>query len=127
MGDAFTELKTTDRQNNNPNQERELVTARIIRLDFNNKTQAMNPSIFVNLEILLKSFGVDFFQDKIRDDFKIIEYLVQGMMDRSSGKTLTSSSSCLMLDTLRLALGYEEDMIQDETRQFFGDLFDKIN
>ena len=80
-------------------------------------------TIYRQLEALLVNHGVDMTDAKIRSDYKIVTYLVQGMLDRGDG---ISSDRCLLLDTLRHTLAYE-DPLPSDTQELFGDLLGRLD
>lgn len=80
-------------------------------------------SVYRQLESLLMCHGVNLNDARVRSDYKIVTYLIQGMMDRVEG---VRSDRCLLLDTLRLTLAYE-DPLPDDTEEIFGDLLGRLN
>jgi hypothetical protein len=81
--------------------------------------------IHKQLEAMLVNHGIDFTCTSTRSDFKMITYLVQGMMDRVAGNT--ASDRCLMLDLLHLTFAHEEPVCNNETQQLFGDLLGRLD
>lgn len=100
-------------------------TAEVVELVINKKiAHGVAPkTIYRQLEAMLVSHGVNMQDAKIRSDYKIVTYLVQGMMDRGDG---ISSDRCLLLDTLRHTLAYEEPLPSD-TNELFGDLLGRLD
>lgn len=108
---------------NNDNAE----TGSVVELVVNQKIAHGVPAktVYKQLEAMLVSNGVDFTCEKVKADYKIVTYLVQGIMDRGDG---ISSDRCLMLDTLRHALAYEEPVnTHDDTNELFGDLLGRLD
>ena len=101
-------------------------TATVVELIVNQKiAKGVAPhAIYKQMEAMFTTHGVNFGCDKVRSDYKILTYLVQGMMDRAGG---VSSDRCLMLDTLRHALAYEEPVNTHETNELFGDLLGRLD
>ena len=64
-----------------------------------------------DLQSVLEKHGVDYSNEKIRQDHLAIIYLVQAMLDRSLGK---KSTNIVMLECIRESLGYMEDPINDD-------------
>lgn len=100
-------------------------TADVVRLVANARLAKNVPAkpVYKQVEALLITAGVNFGCDKVRADFKIISYLVQGLMDRADGQL--SSDRCVMLDTLRLAF-VDEETVPDDTQELFGDLLGQL-
>lgn len=104
-------------------------SAEVVKLIFNKAVSSGIPAnpIYRQMEALMISHGVDFNCDKTKEDYKVLTYLLQGMMDRVDGAV--TSDRCMMLDSLRLAIAYEEPLPND-TNEVFGDLlgrFDSID
>ena len=100
-------------------------TGEVVELFSNNKLAnkvAPNPA-FRQIEAALIAQGVNFRDSKIKSDYKIVTFLIQGMLDRSLGKT---SDRCYLLDTLREMFGYEEPLPND-TDELFGDLLGRLD
>lgn len=100
-------------------------TAEVVELVINKNIARGVPAktIYRQMETLLVNHGVDMTDPKIRSDYKIVTYLVQGMMDRVEG---VSSDRCLLLDTLRHTLAYE-DPLPSDTDELFGDLLGRLD
>lgn len=100
-------------------------SAEIIALPTNTRVaHGVQPrTVHRQMEALLQSHGVDFGCDKIRGDYKIVTYLIQGMLDRSDN---ISSDRSFMLDALRIALEYEEP-VPNDTDELFGDLLGRLD
>lgn len=101
-------------------------SAEIVELVVNKRiAHGIRPNpVYRQIEAILVSNGVDFSCTKIRSDYKLITYLVQGMLDRSGG---VSSDRSLMLDTLRHIFEYEEPVNVHETQELFGDLLGRLD
>lgn len=101
------------------------VNCEVVKLVVNTNIASGIParSIYQQLESLLVAQGVDLHDIKIRSDYKIVSYLIRGMMDRVDG---VRSDRCLLLDTLRHAFAYEEPLPSD-TDEIFGDLLGRLN
>lgn len=101
-------------------------TAEVIQLVVNKKiAHGVAPlPVFREIEAALVKNGADFSCPKMRSDYKILTYLVQGMMDRTTGK---SSDRSMMLDVILDAFGYEEPVNTHETQELFGDLLGRLD
>jgi hypothetical protein len=95
----------------------------VIKLVTNKKIAKGVPAtpIYRQLEALLIANGVDMLEDKTASDFKVVSFLLQGMLDRTSG---IISDRCILLDTLRLALAYE---VPSDTEELFGELLGRLD
>lgn len=103
-------------------------SAEVVELVINRRiAHGVTPqAVYEQMEALLVTHGIDFACDKVRADYKIVTYLVAGMMDRAGGAM--SSDRCLMLDTLRHALAYEEPVdTRATTDELFGDLLGRLD
>lgn len=100
-------------------------SATVIQLSSRRKI-ANNPheSIHAQIHTVLAQHGVDFNCENVRNDYKIVAYVVQGMLDRSLGE---KSDRSVFVDMLRLTLGYEEPVKHDDTNELFGDLLSKLD
>lgn len=101
------------------------VNCEVVQLVVNKNIASGVPvnSVYRQMESLLASHGVNLHDAKVRNDYKIVTYLIQGMMDRVDG---VRSDRCLLLDTLRHTLAYEEPLPRD-TDEIFGDLLGRLN
>lgn len=100
-------------------------TGEVVELFSNRKLAhrvAPNPA-FRQIEAALIAHGVDFRDSKIKSDYKIVTFLIQGILDRSAGE---SSDRCFLLDTIRELFGYEEPLPND-TDELFGDLLGRLD
>lgn len=95
----------------------------VVKLVTNKKIAKGVPAtpIYRQLEALLVTNGVDMLDQKTASDFKVISFLLQGMLDRSDG---IISDRCIMLDTIRLALAYE---VPSDTEELFGELLGRLD
>ena len=121
---AVKRAEGEDSSKNSVNHEdNDNITGEVVQLVINKRiAHGVPPStVYRQIEALLVTHGVDFSCPKIRSDYKIITYLVQGMMDRSGGQT---SDRCMLLDTLRHTLAYE---VPSDTEEVFGDLLGRLD
>lgn len=100
-------------------------TATIIELVRNKDiAHGVKPNtVFKQAKAMLQTFGVDFNDPKVQSDFKVVTFLMQGMLDRSIEPT---SDRCVMLNSLRMMLAYEEPLPND-TQELFGDLLGRLD
>jgi len=100
--------------------------AEVVELVINSKIAKGIPAktIYRQMEALMVTHGVDFSCEKTKSDYKLITYLLQGVMDRVDG-TLSSDRS-LWLQTLRVAFETEVP-IPDDTEEKFGDLLSQFD
>ena len=102
-------------------------SAEVIQLTINKKIAHGVPpkTVYKQMEALLQTHGIDFGCEKVRSDYKIVTYLVQGMIDRADGNT---SDRSMLLDVIRYTFGYEEPIsTHDETNELFGDLLGRLD
>jgi len=101
-------------------------SCQVIELHRNKKiARGLHPNlVFKEIETLLVQQGMDLGCEKARADYKVVTYLVQGLIDRASGTTTDRS---FLLDTLRHVLAYEEAVNTYETNELFGDLLGRLN
>lgn len=99
-------------------------TGTVVELTTNKKIANDVPAlpVYRQLEVLLIHSGVDMENGGTARDFKMISYLIQGMIDRSTG---ASSHRRLMLDMLIMTFG--ECEIPTDTEELFGDLIRSVD
>lgn len=102
-------------------------TGQVIELVINRKIAHGVPpkTVYRQMEALLVTNGVDLGCEKARADYKIVTYLVQGMMDRAGGEV--ASDRCIMLDTIRHSFANEEALNFNDSQELFGDLLGRLD
>jgi hypothetical protein len=125
QGVLTTELPISSQNDNGGVEAKTAGPAEVLSLPINNKiAHGVGPNpVFRQVEAALIAHGVDLSDEKIRSDHKIVTFLIQGMLDRSKGKT---SDRCYLLDTLRHLFKYEEPL-KGDTQELFGDLLGRLD
>ena len=81
-------------------------------------------TVAVHLYRFLKDRGVSIDSQDSCSDFKIIAYMIQGMMERQNPE---NSDRRILLDVLRQAFDYDKPPVGETTDELFGELLRQIN
>jgi hypothetical protein len=96
----------------------------VVQISSFRKPVDKSAGIHAQIHTVLAIHGVDFECENVRNDYKIVSYVVQGMLDRSAGE---KSDRSVFVDMLRLTLGYGEPVKHDDTDELFGDLLGQLD
>jgi hypothetical protein len=120
---AFSNPSRANAQSVNDNVVEE-TKGQVIELVVNKKIAHGIPArpLYLEIEAILRRSGVDFSCHRIKSDFKMISYLIQGMIDRGEG---CDSSKTQFLECMKL-MDFHEPSVE-ETNELFGDLLGKLD